>query len=161
MRPIGAIWGAQPADRSALDDLQVEAQRAQSVGELLGVPDDDQAQVIQVDHRAVRVRGGFRRDRAQVRKTAIDVVVRQIRQHLGRGLVGDPVGGGVAQRRQARCKNEIAPSTSSPVNGAAATSSSSWASRTASTATSVRNDPCTAYDPPLRSGPKFSRTPYV
>ena len=29
----------------------------------------------------------------------------------------------------------------------------------ASTTTSVRNEPWTANDPPLRSGPKFIRTP--
>ena len=76
-----------------------EAGGAEGVGQPLGIPDDHEGQVIRMDDRAVRLGGCFRRHRTQQRQAAVDVVVRQSGENLGRGLISHPIGGGVPQRR--------------------------------------------------------------
>ena len=58
-------------------------------------------------------------------------------------------------------KKATASLTSWLLNGALSTLIKSRVIASASTTTSVRNEPCTANEPPVRNGPKFIRTPYV
>ena len=88
--------------QSGGDDFEVgEAGGAEGFGDGGGVADDDQGQVVEVDQRAVGGGGRLGGDRAEQREAAVDVVVAQVGQDLGGGLVGDAVGGGVPERGDA------------------------------------------------------------
>ena len=54
-----------------------------------------------MDDRSVRLGGCFRSHRTQQRQAPIDVIVRQPREHLSRGLISHSIGGCVPKRGNA------------------------------------------------------------